>query len=223
MRLTEHRKRRQASQAKDLAPRLPGAPRGNVIWSHRIRLIYSPYIEVSRKRWKTVPLSIREVSILYCPAKRPCTINVHLPYGPSVSYIVYEGWRHRRSVWKSQLCEMIAGACYERMHCRVIHIDCLQSSCSFGGLKNICIRNENMKAHNDIQVLSTLVTVPLPRYTSEIPLSSLGARWLDCLRKLQSKRLLWISEIKSIPFQYNIPQAFPCLPSHLNAVFVTCQ
>lgn len=31
MRLTEHRKRRQASQAKELAPRLPGAPRGDVI------------------------------------------------------------------------------------------------------------------------------------------------------------------------------------------------
>ncbi|KAJ7499222.1 VPS4-associated protein 1 [Mycena latifolia] len=28
MRLGEHRKRRQAAQAKDLAPRLPGAPRG---------------------------------------------------------------------------------------------------------------------------------------------------------------------------------------------------
>ncbi|KAF9076515.1 VPS4-associated protein 1 [Rhodocollybia butyracea] len=31
MRLGEHRKRRQASQAKELAPRLPGAPRGDVI------------------------------------------------------------------------------------------------------------------------------------------------------------------------------------------------
>ncbi|KAJ4472171.1 DUF1742-domain-containing protein [Lentinula aciculospora] len=30
MRLTEHRKRRQATQAKELAPRLPGAPRGDV-------------------------------------------------------------------------------------------------------------------------------------------------------------------------------------------------
>ncbi|KAJ6599368.1 DUF1742-domain-containing protein [Mycena vulgaris] len=30
MRLGEHRKRRQAAQAKDLAPRLPGAPRGTL-------------------------------------------------------------------------------------------------------------------------------------------------------------------------------------------------
>ncbi|KAH8106314.1 DUF1742-domain-containing protein [Cristinia sonorae] len=30
LRLTEHRKRRQAAQAKELAPRLPGAPRGGV-------------------------------------------------------------------------------------------------------------------------------------------------------------------------------------------------
>ncbi|KAJ3776621.1 DUF1742-domain-containing protein [Lentinula raphanica] len=30
MRLAEHRKRRQTAQAKDLAPRLPGAPRGDV-------------------------------------------------------------------------------------------------------------------------------------------------------------------------------------------------
>ncbi|KAF4574699.1 VPS4-associated protein 1 [Pleurotus pulmonarius] len=29
MRLAEHRKRRQAAQAKELAPRLPGAPKGN--------------------------------------------------------------------------------------------------------------------------------------------------------------------------------------------------
>ncbi|KAJ3906050.1 DUF1742-domain-containing protein [Lentinula edodes] len=31
MRLAEHRKRRQTTQAKELAPRLPGAPRGDVI------------------------------------------------------------------------------------------------------------------------------------------------------------------------------------------------
>ncbi|KAJ3797495.1 DUF1742-domain-containing protein [Lentinula aff. detonsa] len=31
MRLAEHRKRRQAVQAKELAPRLPGAPRGDVV------------------------------------------------------------------------------------------------------------------------------------------------------------------------------------------------
>ncbi|KDQ64901.1 hypothetical protein JAAARDRAFT_118413 [Jaapia argillacea MUCL 33604] len=31
MRLAEHRKRRQASQAKELAPRLPGAPRDRVL------------------------------------------------------------------------------------------------------------------------------------------------------------------------------------------------
>lgn len=30
LRLTEHRKRRQAAQAKELAPRLPGAPRGHI-------------------------------------------------------------------------------------------------------------------------------------------------------------------------------------------------
>ncbi|KAK7060272.1 hypothetical protein VNI00_001037 [Paramarasmius palmivorus] len=30
MRLAEHRKRRQATQAKELAPRLPGAPRGDI-------------------------------------------------------------------------------------------------------------------------------------------------------------------------------------------------
>jgi len=31
LRLSEHRKRRQAAQAKELAPRFPGAPRGGVI------------------------------------------------------------------------------------------------------------------------------------------------------------------------------------------------
>ncbi|KAK7470971.1 hypothetical protein VKT23_002385 [Stygiomarasmius scandens] len=31
MRLAEHRKRRQTAQAKDLAPRLPGVPKGNVV------------------------------------------------------------------------------------------------------------------------------------------------------------------------------------------------